>query len=321
MGGLSSNEAQSGQQILGDLLAEPNLGKLVRCIFSLRDSESHNVVLEKLWNNGKPLTALFEKLQLLKATNSSDLENLLAVYRSSVADRLLQLLHLATCAELPQTAMQQLRTQFESRSLLYSGSHLEEICLRELQVVFASDHQDYLATPVLGSDDGPLGVRNGRILARGLRPTNESRENVPAITNVSGMDECAIPRLMEEFGRDPSLETLVALLAVDVCLASSASRLNHSGKLKLVGTTLKEYSRSNPPRRVVVIFDCHSGTPGNSPILQHLFTNCCSDGTLKEHMGVTLFIVGLDASQLDEYASLLTHYQFVSHVLCPPATA
>jgi len=125
---------------------------------------------------------------------------------------------------------------------------------------------------------------------------------------------------MEEFGRDPSLETLVALLAVDVCLATSASRLNHSDKLKLVGTTLKEYSQSNPPRRVVVIFDCHSAPPGNSPILQHLFTNCCSDGTLKEHMGVTLFIVGLDASQLGEYTSLLTHYNFVSRVFCPTAT-
>jgi hypothetical protein len=298
------------------LLAAPKVGELVRFIFSLSASESQKVVLDKLWNDGKPLTELYARLQRLKSTNSSHLAIQLAECRTSAADALLQLLHLATCAELPAAPLQQLRKQFQSRNVLYSGSSLEEICLRELQVVFASDHQDYLATPVSGSDDGPVGDRNGLILPRGLRLREESRETDPAITNVSGMDECAIPRLMEEFGRDPTLETLVSLLAVDVCLAGNARRLNHLNKLKLVGETLQRYSRSNPPRRVVVIFNCHSGTPSNSPILQDLFTKCCNDDKLKEHMGVTLFIVGLDTSQFDEYASLLTHYNFVSRVLC-----
>jgi hypothetical protein len=320
MGGLSQNEAESVPSILGDLLAAPNIGELVRYIFCLTPSNSLDVVLKELWNNGKPLTGLFTRLQQLKRTNSSHLDRQLDMCRSSAADRLQQLLHVATCAELPRTAIEQLRTQFQSKSLLYSGSHLEEICLRELQVVFASEHQDYLATPVSGSDDGPVGDKNGLILARGLRPAKDSRETDIAITNVSGMDEFPIPRLMDEFGRNPTLETLVSLLAVDVCLARGARGLTHSNKLKLVGTTLQNYSKSNPPRRVVVIFNCHSGTPGNSLILQDLFTQCCNDDTLKDHMGVTLFIVGLDASQLVEYASLLTHYNFVSRVLCQTAT-
>lgn len=320
MGGLSQNEAEWIRERVDSLLGSREVVDLVRGILSLENGTEKDVVLETLWHNGKPLTLLHDQLQKLKAGHFTDLGKRLAKCQEIAADLLRQLLHLATCAELPETALKQLEQQVKGRNVLYSGSSVEEICLRELQVVFAREHPEYLATPVSGSDHGPLGVRNGRILARGLQPTKESREADPAITNVSGMEECAIPRLMDEFGRAPGLETLVSLLVVDVCLAQNARRLSHLNKLKLVGTALQNYSQSNPPRRVVVIFSCHSGTSGNSPILQDLFTQCCNDNTLKEHMGVTLFIVGLDASQFNEYASLLTHYNFVSRVLCQTAT-
>jgi hypothetical protein len=320
MSGLSQNEAEWIRERFASLLGSREVVDLVRGILTLENGTEKDVVLETLWHNGKPLTLLNDQLQKLMAGHFTDLEKRLAKCQEIAADLLRQLLHLATCAELPETALKQLEQQVKERNVLYSGSSVEEICLRELQVVFAREHREYLAMPVSGNDHGPLGLRTGRILARGLHPTKESREADPAVTNVSGMEECAIPRLMDDFGRAPGLETLVSLLVVDVCLAPNAMRLSHLDKLTLVGTRLQNYSKANPPRRVVVIFDCHSGTLGKSPILQDLFTQCCKDNTLKDHMGVTLFIVGLDASQLNEYANLLTNYNFVSSVLCQTAT-